>query len=1136
MTIGQWLRELGLDRYEEVFLDNAIDAELLPQLTDEHLTKLGIPMGHRIRLLEAIAELPPRVSRSKPASAGVRRDPSAPARLDGDQDPQDRRIAPPPGQRQRPEAERRQLTVMFVDLVGSTELSTDLDPEDMREVVRSYQNAIAGEIARFEGHVAKFLGDGILAYFGWPLAHENEAERAVRTGLAVVEATARLKTKANRPLAARVGIASGLVVVGDLIGSEEAREQSVVGETPNLAARLQQLAEPGTVVIGQTTHQMLGSLFDMADLGTHSLKGFRTLVRAWRVVGESKSEGRFEALHGAAMVPLVGRDHESGLLLERWSWAKAGEGQVILLSGEPGIGKSRLVENLRQPLQADRPTRMRFQCSPFYTNSALHPVIEHLGRAASIDQGDDPSLKLDKLEELISQAIGPPRKATPLLASLMSIPTGSRYLPIDLSPQRQKEETLAALAAQATGLAKKGPVLIVWEDVHWIDPTSLELLDQLVEKIRVLPVLVVITFRPEFKAAWIGLPHVTVLALNRLGRSQVATLVRYVAGEKSLSSDVLDEIVAKTDGVPLFAEELTKAVLDSAPSQQKRDPRGESGLQIPNTLHDSLMTRLDHLGVAKEIAQIGAAIGREFPYELISAIGALSESVTRDALDELVRSELIIVRGKPPRASYTFKHALVQDAAYQSLLRSKREALHARIAEILETRFTERTEASPELLAHHLTQSAQPELAIPYWRSAGRRALERSANKEAIGHMTKGLELLKALPEGRERDKQELDLRGFLAAALFAVKGYATPEVGQTVSRSRELIRRLGDTDDLIPSWHSWLYNTTRADHRIATEVTNDIYVRSRRNSDADSLLVGDIATAINLLFVGQPLAAMPHFDQAIVACEGRDRPGRERRFGVDIAAAAYAFRAWSSWLMGFPDRALVDGDRLLRLISIGDDRYSYSRGLYWSAVFHHFRGEWPIVAQRADLAIRLSEEHGLAMNVPLARILRSAASIALDSSAAAMQIREGIQQYLGTGARMHVAHHQSLLAMALQAHGAVDEALQVIRGATALVQETGERYWEAEIARLEGDLHLASADAGKAEAESCYLRGLEVARKQEARSLELRAATSLARLWAEAGDRQRALDLLSPIYGWFVEGHDTADLRSAKALCEQLR
>lgn len=502
MTIGQWLRELGLERYEAAFVDGAIDFDLLPDVTDAHLKELGIPLGHRLRLTQAIAKL------NKPV------------------EPSD---TPPVVQKPErfrhagTEAERRQLTVMFVDLVGSTELSSELDPEDMGEVIRSYQNAVAGEIARYDGYVAKFMGDGVLAYFGWPHAHENEAERAVRAGLAVVDAVSRLPANRGQSLAARIGIATGRVVVGDLIGSEEARERAVVGGTPNLAARLQNFASPNAVVIAQSTLQMLGSMFEVVDLGSRDVRGFRTPVRAWQVVRERATEGRFEAFHGAGMVPLVGREHEMQILMERWAWARSGEGQVMLLSGEPGIGKSRLVQGLRDHLQGEMLTRVRHQCSPFYVNSAFYPVIEQITRAAGIQPGDPPPTKLDKLEALLSQGTEAKETAASLVAKLLSIPGGTRFPSIELTPQRQKEETIRILVEQIAGLAAREPMFIVWEDAHWIDPTSLELLDRLVDAVEKLPVLVVITFRPEFKPAWIGLPQVTVLALNRLGRAAVAS-------------------------------------------------------------------------------------------------------------------------------------------------------------------------------------------------------------------------------------------------------------------------------------------------------------------------------------------------------------------------------------------------------------------------------------------------------------------------------------------------------------------------------------------------------------------------------------------------------------------------------------
>jgi class 3 adenylate cyclase len=662
VDISAWLRELGLERYEPVFRDNEIDWEVLPELTAGDLEKLGLQLGPRKKLLKAIAGLS-----AKTSAVSVEAAPSS------------RPVSP--------EAERRQLTVMFADLVGSTALAARLDPE-MRDVIRAYQDAVAGAVARFGGHIAKFMGDGVLCYFGWPTAHEDAAERAVHAALAIVAAVETLPMAAAERLAARVGIATGLVVVGDLVGTEEARERTVIGETPNLAARLQGMAAPGQVVVAEGTRRLIGGLFEVEDLGDQRLKGFGEPVRVHRVTRPRMADGRFEALHGASLTPMIGREPEIALLLDLWRQAKAGEGQVVLISGEPGIGKSRVVQALRQELRSERHLALRHFCSPYHTNSALYPISTALERAAGFAAEDQPAAKLAKLEVLLGRASERPTEAVPLIAALLGIPGGERYPTLNLSPQRQKQRTLEILMEHWAGLARARPVLSLYEDVHWIDPTTLELLEFLVGRVRALPILALITFRPEFTPPWSGRPHVTSLPLNRLDRSDSAAMIGRVAGGKALPAEVLDQIVERTDGVPLFVEELTKTVLELGLLSDAGGCFELSGplppLAIPATLHDSLMARLDRVGPVRELAQIGAVIGREFSYELLVAVAGQPEDWLRSALDELVGSELIFRYSGLPAATYSFKHALVHDVAYQSLLKSRRQQLHGRIAGVLE--------------------------------------------------------------------------------------------------------------------------------------------------------------------------------------------------------------------------------------------------------------------------------------------------------------------------------------------------------------------------------------------------------------------------------------------------------------------
>jgi class 3 adenylate cyclase len=673
-------------------------------------------------------------------------------------------------------AERRQLTVMFCDLVGSTALSARLDPEDLREVIGIYHRCCAGVTERAGGYVAKYMGDGVLAYFGYPRADEHDAERAVRAGLHLVDAVAGLDTAAGAPLHVRVGIGTGLVVVGDLIGEGAAREQAVVGETPNLAARLQALAAPSTVVIGPSTRRLTGGLFDYKDLGAVEIKGFAGPVPAWQVLRPSAVESRFEALRGSALTRLVGRDEEIDLLLRRWARAKAGDGQVVLISGEAGLGKSRIAAALAECLHAEPHLRLRYFCSPYHLDSALFPFIDQLGRAAEFARDDPPAARLEKLEALLA-LVAPPDEDVALLADLMSLPASERHPLPNLSPQRKKERTLEALLRQLEGLVRRQPVVLVFEDAHWIDPTSRELLDLTVERVRSLPVLLIVTFRPEFLPPWTGQPQVSMVALNRLDRRDRTALVEQIAGGKTLPDKVIAQIVERADGVPLFVEELTKNILESGLLREEADRYVLDGalppFAIPTTLHDSLMARLDRLASVRLVAQTGAAIGREFSYALLRVVSPLPEDELQTALVRLVDAELIFQRGAPPDSVYAFKHALVQDAAHSTLLRSSRQQLHARIAEALEGQFPELMDAQPELFAQHYAEAGLVAKSVACWGKAGHRSVTRSAMAEAAAQLQKGLDQLALLSDTPERQRQELEFRTALGAVSIAVK--ATP-------------------------------------------------------------------------------------------------------------------------------------------------------------------------------------------------------------------------------------------------------------------------------------------------------------------------------------------------------------------------
>jgi class 3 adenylate cyclase len=679
---------------------------------------------------------------------------------------------------------------MFSDLVGSTALSARMDPEDLREVISAYQKCVAETVRRFGGFVAKFMGDGVLVYFGYPQAHEDDAERAVRAGLELVAAVGGLKTHAL--LQTRVGIATGLVVVGDLIGSGASQEQAIVGETPNLAARLQGVAEPNSVVIAESTRRLVGNLFELEELGAKNLKGIVGPVRAWAALRSSSIESRFEAFHASGLTELVGRDEELELLLRRWWKAKTGEGQVVLLSGEPGIGKSRLTAALLERLAGEPHTRLRYFCSPQHTDSALYPIITQMERAAGFAHDDTAQAKLDKLDALLAQNITP-RQDAALLAEMLLLPNDGRYPTLELAAQQRRQKTLEALTAQLEALSRSNPVLMIFEDVHWIDPTSLEALGPTVDRLRTLGVLLIVTYRPEFAPPWIGQPHVTALTVNRLGDWEIAAMIDRVTGNKPLPASIRLDIIERTDGIPLFVEEMTKAVLEAESEGDVRKTAAaipSSAVAVPASLHASLMARLDRLGHAKEVAQIAAAIGREFSHALLAAVVRKPETELNSALDRLIEAGLLFRQGLPPHATYLFKHALVQDAAYGTLLREPRRALHARIAETLESQFTEIAENRPELLARHCTEAGLIEKAAGLWGKAGQRSLERSALVEAAAQLTRALDQTATLPATPSLRREQIKLQIGLSNALMHVKGYAAPETKGAIEQARLFIEQ----------------------------------------------------------------------------------------------------------------------------------------------------------------------------------------------------------------------------------------------------------------------------------------------------------------------------------------------------------
>ena len=1119
MDVGGWLRNLGLDQYEATFRANEIDADVLPELTEIDLEKLGVPLGHRKRLLKAIAGL------------------AAPEKLAPT-------LGPTPVRPETDAAERRQVTVMFSDLVGSTALSARMDPEDLREVISAYQKCVTETVRHFDGFVAKYMGDGVLVYFGYPQAHEDDAERAVRAGLELIAAVTALKSSVS--LQTRVGIATGLVVVGDLIGAGEAQERGIVGETPNLAARLQGIAEPNTVVIAEGTRKLLGNLFELDDLGIKDLKGVAGPMLAWAALRASSAEGRFEALHAGGLSALVGREEELELLLRRWSRAKTGEGQVALLSGEAGIGKSRLTAALLESVASEPHTRLRYFCSPQHTDSALYPIISQMERAAGLAHDDTAQPKLDKLDVLLAQSFTP-RQDAALIAEMLSLPNDGRYPTLELAPQQRRQRTLEALTLQMEALSRSSPVLMIFEDAHWIDPTSLEAIGRAVDRIRTLAVLLIVTYRTEFEPPWIGAPHVTALTLNRLAQREISAVIDGVVGNKLLQASIRHDIIERTDGIPLFIEEMTKAVLEAEGESEARRTAAavpSPAVSVPASLHASLMARLDRLGPAKEVAQIGAAIGREFSHALLAATVSKPEAELGSALDHLISSGLLFRQGVPPHATYLFKHALVQDAAYGTLLREPRRALHARIAETLETRFAEIAENRPELLARHCTEAGLIEKAALLWGKAGQRSLERSALIEAAEQLARALDQIETVPAAPALRREEIKLQVALITTLFHVKGYAAPETKVAAERARLLIEQaeaLGEppNDPLLlfsVLYGFWAANLVAFNGDVMRELAAQFLALAEKHGTTAPMMIGHRLMGASLLYTGDIAQGRAHYNQAIALYNPAEHRPLAMRFGQDVGVLTLCYRSWASWLLGYPEAALADVQCAVKDARDIGQAASLMVALSVTPWTNIQCGNYAAAKAEADEAVALADEKGTVLWKAFGT-MNQGCVLALSGNAldAVQTITSGLAAFRSTGATMWMPLYLSYLTGAYAALVKLDDARRCIDEAMTAIETTREKWYEAEVNRVAGEIALMSPEPDLAKAEAYFERALAVARKQQAKSWELRAAMSMARLWRDQGKRDKARDLLAPIYSWFTEGFDTLDLKQAEALLDEL-
>jgi class 3 adenylate cyclase/tetratricopeptide (TPR) repeat protein len=1106
MDLGAWLRSLGLERYETIFRENAIDADVLHDLTEDHLREIGLPLGARLKLLKAISAL---ASGAEPIGLTP-----------------DVVFAGPTADT----AERRQVTVMFSDLVGSTALADRMDPEDLREIISAYQKCAAETVQRYDGFVARYMGDGVLVHFGYPRAHEDDAERAVRAGLELVTAVAALKPRAL--LQTRIGIATGIVVVGELIGSRDAQERAIVGKTPNLAARLQGIAKANMVVICDSTRRLLGNLFELEDLGPRDLKGITDPTRAWAALRASSMESRFEAMHASGLTALVGREEEFELLLRRWSRTKSGEGQVVLLSGEAGIGNTAA---MLEPLASEPHTRLRYFCSPQRTDSALYPVIGQLERAAGLTPEDTPQAKLDKLDAVLAQSSASAQDAA-FIAEMLSLQNDGRYPVLDLTPQQRRQKTLEALTAQLEALTRQRPVLQIFEDAHWADPTTLEVFGRAVDRIRTLRVLLIVTFRPEFEPPWIGQPHVTMLTINRLTEREVGAIIDRIVGNKRLPASIRQDIIERTDGIPLFVEEMTKAVLEVQNEHAVERAAAavpSPALAVPASLHASLMARLDRLGAAKEVAQIGAVIGREFSHALLAAVVHQSEAQLGSALNRLMAAGLLFRQGVPPHASYLFKHALVRDTAYGTLLREPRRALHARIADTLESQFAEIAEHQPELLAQHAEAAGLTEKALDYWEQAGQKALARPAYKETIASLENAIRLCRVMGSGGQWLRREQTIYLQLSQALIANQGFQAPATLRAFERALALADEIGDVSLLLPALYGrWVnYYTTGKD---TAEVAERYTVLAETQSETGPRLVGLRMLGLERFHEGRFKESLALVTKALDGYDPVEHQDLVHRFGHDPRAASANYKAWNLWHLGFADQAAQLSQDNLNWIR--EVRHANTTGqmLFYGAMTNIWLRRPDQVEAAAREALRHAEEVSLAIWHAWALIHLGWAFSQQNAARGLDEIEAGLREAKQIGACQFEPFHLGLAADAYSRAGRHNEARTSISKAFVAMANVPDLAFAAELHRTRAALALRSG-AGRNDAAEDLRRALEIARRQQALSLQLRAAHNLAELFNERGERQQATDLLAPVYGEFTEGFDTPDLKEAKVLLDEL-
>lgn len=1103
-SLADFLQRVGLQQHASLFEQNEVDLATLRILTEDDLKELGLPFGARKRLVAALRD-----GREQAPSAEP---PSLPAQ----------------------EGERRQLTVLFSDIVGFTELAQSVDPEVLRTIVRRYEDACTVCIGHFDGYVYQRLGDGIIGFFGYPLAHEGEAARAIRAALEIQEAIAHLDLPEKRRLQVRIGIASGIVVVSPA-------ERNVVGEAMNLAARLQGAARPGGIVVSEPVHRLAGGEFEYEDLGQLELKGLGGATRAFAIRGLSRIESRFEAVVRERLSPLVGRSHEMHTLLERWQQVcRTGRGEAVLLSGEPGLGKSRIVRALRESTEAEGLESLRFQCSPFYVNSAFQPMVANTEHTLDFGRDESPESRLDKLEALMVGQYGLSRSDVRFMANMMALPFETRYGPFNMAPRLVKEETIRVLVQIVEAAARDRPCLMLFEDVHWADPSTLEALGTLVDRLARIRVLLVLTHRPEFQSPWWRYANVTSIDLGRLSSLQSRQLLFNLTDGKTLPEEIVEQIIAKTDGVPLFIEELTKTILEAGDLVERGDRYVYTGtavrVSIPETLRDSLMARLDRAADVKHIAQVGSVIGRDFGYDMVSEIVKLGESALSQALARLVASELASCRGAIPQAVYTFKHALVQDTAYESLLKSQRMTLHGSIARALEKRWPESREARPELLAHHFTQAGLYEAAVPYWRRAGQLAMQRFALTEAVSHLGNGMALIEKLPPGRTRDLAELELRMLLGPAVVAQRGWGQNDVSLVLEPAWTLTQSLDHRPAYAPVLHSlWVHYLCVDRLDLSLKSARTLLEAGKATGDDSLEAVGFRAVVGSHYWLGNLSEARREGDALRAMYDARRHWHIAQETNTDPLTGDGIYRGQYLWMLGYPDQARAASDEKDAHARRRNHPFDLAFALTLGAQVFDYLGEPDELLKRTEEAERVCRIHGVALlGEIMAEISRGIVSLRAGRPAeAAGQLDRAIGRLAATGHRIWVRYLRGLQGEAQALDGDLAGARTLIEESIAATQAGEERSHLAELLRLRGWVLMQQGQWD--EAETALDASIAVAREQEARSWELRSTTTLAGLLAQRGRRDEARRRLAEIHAWFTEGFATRDLVAARALLDRL-